>query len=225
MLASAHASLYHWGRFEGVRPESSRPGSLARAHACMPTLGQALTPLPTTRGGTSRSRALGAGERLGPRGRARGVGDGRRRWRATSMPAERLEAEARTRAQPSPTPRTGGRRDRPRDAPRRTDRSDGLGLVDVAAQRVDGAQLLGVWTSATVEQRAADDDRHRPGARDRHVEPVQVVEERDAAGREGRRGARHRVDDDGALLALELVDRADPSAVRQRGASVATCAL
>ena len=45
---------------------------------------------------------------------------------------------------------------------------------------------------------------------------MQVVEEGDAAGRVGRAGAGHRVDDHRRLLALELVDGADPRALRQR---------
>ena len=59
------------------------------------------------------------------------------------------------------------------------------------------------------EGRGADDDREALSARDRDVEPIQLVEELDAAMGVLGGGSGHRVEDDGGLLALELVDGAN----------------
>ena len=70
---------------------------------------------------------------------------------------------------------------------RRRVSSDRLGLVDIAAQGVDGAQVLGGVHLGVEQQRAGDDHGHRLGPGDRDVEPVQVVEE---ARRRAARGPR-----------------------------------
>ena len=64
--------------------------------------------------------------------------------------------------------------------------------------------------------RRCHDDGHAAGARRRHVEPIAAVQEVHPARRElGARG-RQRVDADGRLLALELVDGADACLGRQQ---------
>ena len=56
-----------------------------------------------------------------------------------------------------------------------------------------------------------DENGHALGSRRRDVKAVQAVEELHAAGRISMRRGRQRVDRNGRLLPLELVDRADPS--------------
>ena len=60
--------------------------------------------------------------------------------------------------------------------------------------------------------RAADQDREAARAGDRDVEAVAAEEELDVAGDLLAAGGRHREEDDLGLLALELVDGADPDA-------------
>ena len=74
---------------------------------------------------------------------------------------------------------------------------------------VGEAHLLGRPGGDPQQLGAGHDDRERPGARHRHVEAVDVVQELHAARRVlGRRGG-HRVDRHRALATLELVDGAD----------------
>src|SRR4051812_6314957 len=83
-------------------------------------------------------------------------------------------------------------------------RDDGRHL-DEPAQGVDLAELLRRPHGGVEQLLAHHHDSQRLGPRDRDVEPVQVVEERDTTRRVLGAGRRHRVDDDRRLLALELV--------------------
>src|SRR4051794_26998798 len=90
-----------------------------------------------------------------------------------------------------------------------------VGELLETAERVREAHLLWRPRVDTEEGRGSNDDRDAPRTRRGDVEAVATEEEAHPARRELGRRRRHRVDADGRLLALELVDGPDPGRLRQ----------
>src|SRR5947209_19440743 len=88
------------------------------------------------------------------------------------------------------------------------------GNLDEAAESVGQTHLIGGMRFDVEERWAAHQNCHSLCAGDGHVQAVQAVQEVDSAWRFGGARGRHRVDDHGCFLALELVDRAYARALR-----------